>query len=158
MSAIDFFLVKTAGNMSDLKTDSATVSYDKGFDPVRNVGGVQVYCERSGGVPLGYPTVTFGMRPPTKNSPVYKCSLKYIQPVLETVDPATGIFGPKLGYSNQFHGDFLMHERATDAEKLVFLNTIRSMLFDTLTESDGGGTFSTRSPLPRAIRYCEGVW
>lgn len=156
----DIAPIKLSGlSGTTLLSTSSTVGIDATYDPERFLpGGVARWVDRSGGIALGYPSITLSVRPPTKESRVYKVSGKLFRPVLETVDPATGIFGPRLGYTNQAHLDVMIHERATSAEKLVLFNHLKSLLFVTITASDGSPTDASGSPFPAAILTQEDVY
>lgn len=142
-----------------IKTSSATVGTDVTYAPEGwKPGNVASWVNRAGGIPLGYPRLTFQLRPPTRESRVYKISTKMFYPVLETVDPATGIFGPKLAYDLQVHFDCLIPERATSADRLAVLALVRSLLALTITASDDAPSDSTGSPLIGAITNLEDVY
>jgi len=158
MSDITNWLAASA-NAGGYITTSATVSYDKTFAPERFLqGGIGKWVDRSGGIALGYPTVTMGVRPPTKDSRLTKVSMKFFYPVLETVDPATGIFGPKLAYTLQAHVDITVPERATTAEKTAFWNLFRSMLFINIEASDGAPNDASGCPIQAAVLTGEDVF
>jgi hypothetical protein len=143
----------------NITTSSATVDSDKTFAPEGwKPTGVAGWVDRSGGIPLGYPRLTFQMRSPTKDSRVYKVSTKLFVPVLETIDPAVGIFGPKLAYDLQMHMDCLIPERATLAERTAFLSLIESLLSLSISASDGDPVVNTDSPTRAAILNLEDVY
>lgn len=140
-------------------TSSATVGVDKTFAPEGwKPGNVASWVDRSGGIPLGYPRITYGLRPPTKETRVYRASTKLYMPVMETIDPSVGIFGPRLAYDLQAHIDCLIPERATAAERLVFLSLIRSLLSITVQASDAAPTDATGSPIVGAVTNLEDVY
>lgn len=137
-------------------TNSATVGVDKTFDPERILpGGVVKWVDRSGGQALGFPAFTMAVRPPSKDSRVYKVSAKVFLPVLETIDPAVGIFGPKLAYTLQCHMDWLLPERSTLTERKALASLVRSLMFFNIQASDGSPTDNTGSPLSAAIENFE---
>lgn len=140
-------------------TTDAAIATNKTYSPEGwKQGNVASWVDRSGGVPLGYPRTTFALRPPTKESRVYKASTKFYYPVLETVDPATGIFGPKLAYELQAHIDVLIPERATAAERSLFLSLVKGLWFNSVQASDASPVDQTGSPLPNAIINLEDVY
>lgn len=131
-----------------MTTSSATVASNKtlapdGFTP----GGVAHFVDRSGGVALGYDRLTYQMRPPTRDSRIFKQSAKLFQPILETIDPAVGIYGPKLAYENQAHLDILIHERATSAERIAFLSMLVSLVSQYIIASDSDPSSTVGSPI-----------
>lgn len=137
---------------------SATVACDKTYSPENTKGGIARWVDRSGGIALGYPSLTFQLRAPTKESRVYKMSAKLFSPVLETIDPAVGIFGPKLAYSLQAHLDVLLPERSTSAERTAFLSLLRSLLLTSIQASDGAPDDQTYTPVKEAILSFEDVY
>lgn len=142
-----------------LTTSSATVASDKTFAPERDLpGGIAKWVDRSGGIALGYPSYTQQVRPPTKESRVYRVAGRLTTPVLETIDPAVGYFGPKLAYSLQAHLDVLIPERATLADKQTLFSLLVSLLATSIYASDGSPTSTTGSPLIAAVMTQEDVY
>lgn len=142
-----------------LQTTSATVASDKTYSPEGfRQGSVASWVDRSGGIALGYPRYTQHIRPPTRDSRVYKVSAKLFTPVLETIDPAVGLFGPKLAYEIQYHFDALIHERATAAEKLAHFNLFKGLMFATIMANDASPSSTTASPLIAALTTQEDVY
>jgi hypothetical protein len=159
MSALANVLLSTVVNGDLIPTTSATVASDKTFAPEGwKPGNVASWVDRSGGIPLGYPRLTFGLRAPTKESRVYKVSTKLYLPTMETIDPSVGIFGPKLAYELQAHMDCLIPERATAAERLVFLSLIRSIWSKTIVASDASPTSTVGSPTVSGVTDLEDVF
>jgi hypothetical protein len=151
-------LTKLSAN-SGYITNSATVGTDTTFDPERFLaGGIAKWVDRSGGISLGYRSLTMQLRPPTKDSRVNKLTVKLLSPVLETVDPATGIFGPKLGYTLSSLTDHIIPERATAQEKMDHFNLYRSLYFGTIAANDGTPSDSTGSPIQNAMTLQEDVY
>jgi hypothetical protein len=145
--------------INNVLTSDAAVATNKTYAPEGwKQGNVASWVDRSGGIPLGYPRVTYSLRAPTKESRVYKASTKLYLPVLETVDPATGIFGPKLAYEIQTHIDCLIPERATAAERALHLSLVKGLWFHVIAASDSAPIDNTGSPLPLAILNLEDVY
>lgn len=144
------------------RSTSATVGVDTTMSPEGwKPGNVASWVDRSGGIPLGYKRFTFQLRPPARDARegrLYKVSTKLYSPVLETIDPSVGIFGPKLAYELQAHLDVLIPERATLAERTAFLSLVRSLLSDTINASDDSPTDSSGSPVKTAILSLEDVY
>jgi len=158
MAAIATVTSQTTGSASTV-TSSASAAGDVSFSPERfAAGGVAKWVDRSAGVPLGFRSLTYALRPPVKNSGVYKMSVKLIAPTLETIDPAVGIFGPKLAYSIQAHLDLLISDRATLAERTAFLYLLRTLFFTVSAASDGDPTINTNSPIPGGLISLEDVY
>jgi len=147
-------LLATAMNTTD-----ANIAGNKVYSPEGwKQGNVASWVDRAGGVPLGYPRLTYSLRPPTKESRVYKVSTKLYGPVLETIDPATGIFGPKLAYELQAHLDVLLPERATLTERTGFYSLIKSLFFEQIAASDGTPISIVGSPLVNGVLQLEDVY
>jgi hypothetical protein len=77
---------------------------------------------------------------------------------METIDPAVGIFGPKLAYEIQFHLDALISERATLTDRLTALALLRSFLATSINASDGSPTDLVGSPFVAAVTNLEDVY
>ena len=56
-----------------------------GIDQAR----IAKWQDRSGGIALGFPTVTFSMRQPSKASRNFKLTAKVVVPTLEVTSPST---------------------------------------------------------------------
>lgn len=147
-------LLTATGVTTDANIGVDTTMSVEGWKP----GSIASWVDRSGGVPLGYKRTTFAIRPPTKDSPVFKISNKFYFPVLETIDPATGIFGPRLAYELQAHIDVLIPARATAAERTAFWSLLRSHFMNLITASDGTPSDSSGTPLRLAITNLEDVY
>lgn len=140
-------------------TSSATVGATKTLTPERFLpGGVALYSDQSVDPALGRVRATLSQRPPTKDSRLFKTQYKLFVPTLETIDPAVGIFGPKLAYECQAHLDVLIPERATSAEKTAFYSYLLSSIVDTINASDGSPADTTLSPVPAAVVLGQDVW
>lgn len=87
------------------------------FSPVNiDAAGVARWADRSGGIALGYPVVTFSMRQPTKGARSYKITAKVVTPVLEVTSPSTasGIQpAPTKAYDITMNVDLALPERST---------------------------------------------
>jgi len=144
------------------KTTSATVGVDTTMSPEGwKPGNVASWVDRSGGVPLGFKRLTFQFRPPAREARenrMYKVSTKLYFPVLETIDPAVGIFGPKLAYELQAHLDVLIPERCTAAERLIMWSLLGSLTSETVNASDDVPTDLVGSPTRSAVINLEDVF
>jgi len=142
-------LILTAFNQS------ATVGFTNTFSPEGFIQpGVVRYVDRSGGIALGYPAVTMQLRPPTKESRIYKTTAKVIVPTLEVTSPstATGIQpAPTKAYDNTAIVEFMCHERSTLAERRNLLCQLISILCTQIGASDAVPIDSSGSPVPNAV-------
>jgi len=155
-----FAQVKTSTSVSDtLLTTSATVATDATFDPVGYVApGVARWENRSGGIPVGFPTLHMSVRPPSKTSRLYKVVSKLAIPTLEqtSASTSTGIQpAPVKAYDCQAILEVLLPERSTLAERAILLNQLVSLLFNTITASDGSPSTDTATPMRAAILNFE---
>jgi hypothetical protein len=158
MAALANVLLSTIAG-GKILTSSATVGSDKTFAPEGwKPGNVASWVDRSGGIPLLYPRITFALRPPARDSRVYRVAAKLYLPVGETIDPAVGIFGPRLAYDLQMHLDLLIPERATAAERTAFISLIRTFLCSSVAASDLVPDDTTGSPIPTAVANLEDVY
>lgn len=87
------------------------------FSPVNiDQTGVAKWADRSGGIAIGYPTVSFSMRMPNKASRMYRVTAKVVLPVLEqtSASTATGIQpAPTKAYDLLCNVEFVLPERST---------------------------------------------
>lgn len=87
------------------------------FSPVNiDQSGVARWADRSGGVAIGYPVMSFGLRAPSKTSRNYRMLVKMVLPVLEqtSASTSTGIQpAPTKAYDLTFTGEFILPERST---------------------------------------------
>lgn len=100
--------------------DGAATPVARTFSPVKNLNGVATYAEKSGGIAIGYPTVSISLREPTKNSRIYRATKKTVYPVLEVTSPstATGIQpAPTLAHSLTHMEEFFLSERCTPEQR-----------------------------------------
>jgi hypothetical protein len=140
-------------------TSDAAVSVNKTFDPQGFVlPGVARWVDRSGGIAIGYPTVTLSNRLPTKTSRLNKVVVKLVIPTLEVTAPstATGIQPqPTKAYDHTVVMEFILPERGTEAERIALMNQARSLLMGTINASDGAPSDATGSPVVDAVRYLD---
>ncbi len=91
------------------------------FSPVKiDAGGVAKWVDRSGGIALGFPTITMSVREPTSGSRSYKVTRKIVVPVLEVTSPstATGIQpAPTKAYDLIQNTEWVLPERSTLAQR-----------------------------------------
>lgn len=90
------------------------------FNPVNIKNDVASFVDRSGGIAIGFPQVTASLRMPSGKSRVYRAKYKVVLPILEVTAPSTasGIQpAPTVAYELPFHGEFVIPERATLANR-----------------------------------------
>lgn len=119
--------------------DGQATPVSRTFSPENiDAAGVAKYKDRSGGIALGYPTVSLGIRPPSKDSRLYRVTVKIATPVLEVTSPSTltGIQpAPTLAYTPLFTGEFVLSERSTLAERKNLLAFVKNMLANAVVTS-----------------------
>jgi hypothetical protein len=119
--------------------DGQATPVNKTFSPVNiDQSGVARWADRSGGIALGYPSVTFSSRAPTKGSRSYKVNAKVVVPVLEqtSASTATGIQpAPTLSYSLLANVEFVIPERSTLQNRKDLLAYLRNYLANAVITS-----------------------
>lgn len=120
--------------------------------------GVAKWADRSGGIPLLYPSLTVSVRLPTSGSKVCRVVTKLVLPTADVTAPSTstGIQpAPSKAYECLAQLEMVFPERSTQAER----NTLRSLLLSVLSQqmsaSDGLPIIDTASPLPPAVADFE---
>jgi len=102
------------------------------FSPVNiDAQGVAKWADRSSGIALGFPTITFSMRAPTKASRLYKVVAKVVTPVLEVTSPATssGIQpAPTKAYDITANVEITLPERSTLQQRKDAMAFLRNFL------------------------------
>jgi len=101
--------------------DGQATPVSKTFSPVNiDQAGVARWADRSGGIALGFPIVSFSNKIPTKGSRNYRLTAKVVIPVLEqtSASTATGIQpAPTKAYDLIFNSEFVLPERSTLAQR-----------------------------------------
>lgn len=112
--------------------DGQTTPVNHTFSPVNiDANGVARWADRSGGVALGYPAITFSIKAPTKTQRSYKVNAKVVTPVLEqtSASTATGIQpAPTLAYNLLANVEFVLPERSTLAQRKDLLAYLKNYL------------------------------
>lgn len=93
--------------------------------------GVARWADRSTGISVGFPSLTFSIKSPTKASPSYKVSAKVVLPVLEQTSPSTstGIQpAPTLAYNLLATVDVVLPERSTLAQRNDLLAYLKNYM------------------------------
>lgn len=151
-----------AGTSPLIKSLSATIGVDVSvagspgnFDPEGFLpNGIAKWVDRSIGVQIGYPSFTMSSRAPTKTSRVTRVFAKYVQPTMEITSAATstGISpAPTKAYEMIANLEFVIPERATLLERVIFFSKVLSFFMAKINASDDVPTDLTGSPLPGAI-------
>ncbi len=112
--------------------DGQSTPVNHTFSPVSiDSNGVAKWADRSGGIALGFPTVSFSMRNPTQSSRSYKLTAKVVTPVLEVTSPSTasGIQpAPTLAYNLIATVEMVLPERSTEDQRKDLLAYLKNML------------------------------
>lgn len=103
------------------------------FSPVNiDSMGIAKWADRSGGIALGFPTLTFMQKSPSpKGARNYKTSIKVVLPVLEATSPSTstGIQpAPTKAYDLIANIEFVLPERSTLAQRNDLLAYVKNFL------------------------------
>lgn len=136
-------------------TSDAAIGVDRTFDPAGFAApGVAKWVDRSGGIPVGYPTFTLSVRPPSNGSRITKVTAKLTVPTMEqtSASTSTGIQPqPTVAYINSVMCDWLLHERSTVTERIAIRKLFNSLMFVTVNASDGTPTDATGTPIIAAV-------
>jgi hypothetical protein len=144
---------------STVLTTSATVADNGLLSPEGfRAPGVARWVDRTGGIPVGYPSFSLSVRPPQGASRVFRVTAKVDLPTLATTAPttSTGIQpAPTKAYSCSAVLEVMLPERSTQAERLALWSLLISVLSDNINASDGAPTAVTGSPLPSAMWFLD---
>jgi hypothetical protein len=147
-----FGQIKTGYANDVMTTPSATVGVANTFDPVGYVlPGVAKWENRASGIAVGFPTLTLSTRQPN-GSPMTKVQMRVSIPTVEQVAPS--VIWTKA-YESLFVGEFSLHQRTTQAERMELFDAVRSLFFATIQASDGAPSDSTGSPFLPAVKTYE---
>lgn len=112
--------------------DGAATPVAHTFNPVNiDSAGVARWADRSGGIALGFPTLSYSLRSPTKDSRNYKIIAKVVTPVLEVTSPSTqtGIQpAPTKAYDLICNVEFVLPERSTLQERKNLFAYVKNAL------------------------------
>lgn len=111
--------------------DGAATPVAHTFSPVNIVADVAKFADRSGGISVGYPTLTVSLTAPSKTSRLYKARCKVVMPVLETISNSTmsGIApAPTKAYDLTADMTFFMPERSTLQNRKDILAYAKNLL------------------------------
>lgn len=112
--------------------DAAATPVAHVFSPVTiDSSGVAKFADRSGGVALGYPTITVSTRQPTKTNRNYRVIAKINVPTLEVTSPNTGTGiqpGPTLAYQELMVLEMVIPERTSLQNRKDFLAYAKGLI------------------------------
>lgn len=102
------------------------------FAPVGiDQASVAKWADRSGGIALGFPVVSFSLRSPSKGTRSFRLTAKVVTPVLEVTSPSTstGIQpAPTLAYNLIANVDIVLPERSTVAQRKDLVAFLKNYL------------------------------
>lgn len=84
------------------------------FTPVGTKNAIAIWKDKATGIPAAYPTITYGLREPSKVYPAYKVSTKVALPVLET---APTFLVPTKAYELLLTIEAVLPDRCTDQNR-----------------------------------------
>jgi len=112
--------------------DGAATPVNHTFSPVNiDAAGVAKWADRSGGISVGFPQISFSLRNPSKGFKSYRITAKVVVPVLEVTSPSTttGIQpAPTLAYNMQGTVEFTLPERSTLQQRKDLLAYVRNYM------------------------------
>lgn len=119
--------------------DGATTPVAHTFNPAPDLNSnLPKWVDRSGGIAMGYPTVTMSIRNPTKESRVYRVNIRLWTPIMETVSASTasGIPpAPVVSYTLLSNMEFVLPERSTLQQRKDILAYAKNMLANAVVTS-----------------------
>jgi hypothetical protein len=117
------------------------------FAPVTiDSSGVAKWADRSGGISIGFPQLTYSIKSPTKDSRSYKLTAKVTLPVLEQTSPstATGIQpAPMVAYSLIGNIELVLPERSTLGDRNDLVAFVRNYLANAAVITAGVQNYET---------------
>lgn len=114
--------------------DGAATPVAHTFTPNGVKNAIAKWQDRSSGIPVGYPTVTFSLREPTKASKATKIIAKVVVPALEVTSPSTstGIQpAPTKAYECLCNIELVLPERSTQQDRRNLLAYVKNYLAST---------------------------
>lgn len=109
--------------------DGAATPVSHNFVPAKiDSNGVASFQERISGVPVGYPTITWSVRAPTKGSSTYKVTGKLSIPKVITTTDASGKSITSVDYTNLATIDLVVSSRSTKQERTDLRVMMSNML------------------------------
>lgn len=127
--------------------DGQTTPVAHTFNPVTiDSMGVAKWADRSGGISIGFPTLTYSLKSPTKGSTSYKLAAKVVLPVLEQTSPstATGIQpAPTVAYNLIASIDLVLPERSVLLDRKNLIAFARNYLANAAVITAGVENYET---------------
>jgi hypothetical protein len=129
--------------------DGQTTPVGHTFAPVTiDAEGVAKWADRSGGISIGFPMLTYKMASPSKRSTArtYKQTMKVVLPVLEQTSPstATGIQpAPIVGYTLLANIELVLPERSTLQDRKNLIAYARNYLANATVVTAGVENYET---------------
>jgi hypothetical protein len=116
--------------------DGAATPVTHTFSPTKiDANGIASFQERVSGVPIGYPTITWSVRAPTKGSSSYKITGKLTQPKVIDVTDTSGKSVKTVDYVNLATVDLVVSEKSTKQERkdlrVLMANALNTALLST---------------------------
>lgn len=112
--------------------DGQTTPASHTFAPVTiDAASVAKWADRSGGISVGFPQLTYSLKNPSKDSKAYKLTAKVVLPVLEQTSPSTstGIQpAPTVAYNLVANVELVLPERSTLQDRKNLLAYVRNYL------------------------------
>lgn len=112
--------------------DGASTPVAHTFAPVTiDSSSVAKWADRSGGVSIGFPGLSYSLKNPSNGSANYKLQAKVVLPVLEQTSPstATGIQpAPTVAYNLIANIELVLPERSTLADRKNLVAFVRNYL------------------------------
>lgn len=142
-------VVTLAGQVDRANNSVSSTTFDaRTFSPAGFVSpGITKWVDRSGNVPIAFPSLTLSVRQPNKTSRICRVLAKLVVPVMET-----GVVPPTKAYDLTTNIEFLCHERSTREQRASMLAMALSMMATEVAANDGDPTAFTGSPLLAAVK------
>lgn len=136
-------------------TNSATISTDTTMSPDGSLApGVLRWVDRSGGIPVGYPSYTFSMKRPKGGSSKFRIMEKVTVPVLNVTSPQTGSGiqpMPSAAFNLVKTTEWSIDQSATLQQREAFFSLCASLGADVVVASDGSPLTPTASVIRLAV-------
>lgn len=117
------------------------------FAPVTiDAQGVAKWADRSNGISVGFPTLSYSLKSPSGNSKSYKLTAKATLPVLDVTSPSTstGIQpAPTVGYTLIANMEFVLPERSSLQDRKNLLAYARNFLANAAVITAGVENYET---------------
>lgn len=105
-------------NIQLIINDGAATPVAHTYLPTKiDANNVATFQERTSGVPVGYPTLTWSVRAPLPSSPSYKLVGKLTQPKVITTVDTTGKSVTSVDYTNFITVESVVSNRSTLQER-----------------------------------------